>query len=220
MLREANHRIANSLQAVMAAAAADTGPNGIVSADARDQMMMRISAITLVHRMLSVSATFDTIAIGDYLTNLCQSIGMLWSKPGGARITVHHGDGKVAADIAVRLGMVVNELVTNSFKYAYGKGTGEIRVAFSIMDGSFVLIVADDGRGIDASSVSRRGTGLRLVESIAKQLNASFSYQPARPGTIAVLNGPAEVLLGPVKAKAPVVRGRSHAPLAQQARSP
>lgn len=168
MLREANHRIANSLQAVMAAAAADASPNGILPADARGQMMTRVAAIALVHRMLSVSTISDTIAIGDYLTNLCESIGVLWSKPGGARIAVHHGDVEVATDVAVRLGMVVNELVTNSFKYAYGKGTGEIRVAFSVMEGSFVLIVADDGRGIDALSVTRQGTGMRLVEGIAK----------------------------------------------------
>lgn len=195
MLRETNHRIANSLQAVMAAYATDAGPNSVVSAAARDQMMMRISAIALVHRMLSASASSDTIAIGDYLTSLGDSIGVLWSKPGGARITVHHSGGKVAADVAVRLGMVVNELVTNSFKYAYGNGAGEIRVAFSIMDGWFVLIVADDGRGMDAPTVSRRGTGIRLVEGIAKQLNASFSYQLAKPGTIAILTGPADVLL-------------------------
>lgn len=195
MLREANHRIANALQTVMAASAADAGPDGVVSASARDQMMMRISAIALVHRMLSLSTTSDAIAIGDYLSNLGESIGLLWSRPGVGRIAVHHSGGKVAADVAVRLGMVVNELVTNSFKYAYANGTGEVRVAFSLRDRSFVLIVADDGKGIENPSARRRGMGSRLVEDIARQLNASFSYQSGRPGTIAVMSGPADVLL-------------------------
>jgi two-component sensor histidine kinase len=195
MLREADHRIANALQTVMAASAADAGPNGAVSASARDQMMMRISAIALVHRMLSVSTSSDAIPIGDYLTSLAESIGALWSPSGDARVSVHHGGGTVAGDVAVRLGMVVNELVTNSFKYAYANRAGDVRVAFSIQDGSFTLIVADDGNGIDDASKRRRGMGSRLVEGIAKQLNASFGYQSARPGTIAILSGSADVLL-------------------------
>ena len=195
MLREANHRIANSLQAVMAASATDAGRNSVAPGSARAQMTMRISAIAVVHRMLSAS-TADTIAIGDYLANLAESIGVLWSGPGATRIAVHHGDEKVAADVAMRLGMVVNELVTNSLKYAYDNNAGgEIRVAFSVMEGSFVLIVADDGRGMDGPSARRRGSGSRLVEDIAAQLDASFSYQSARPGTIAVLSGSADVLL-------------------------
>jgi two-component sensor histidine kinase len=194
MLREANHRIANSLQAVMAASAVDADRSSIASATARAQMTMRISAIAVVHRLLSVSAA-DTIAIGDYLANLAESIGVFWSGTSATRIAVHHGGEKIAADVAVRLGMIVNELVTNSLKYAYDNNAGEIRVAFSVKEGSFVLIVADDGRGMDGPSARRRGSGSRLVEDIAAQLDASFSYQSARPGTIAVLSGSADVLL-------------------------
>jgi len=195
-LREANHRIANSLQAVMAAAAG--GRSGGIPALESSELMARISAIAAVHRMLSASDSCDAIVIGDYLAKLAEGIGVLWSGEGAsaAGIAVHHGGETVAADVAVRLGMIVNELVTNSFKYAYEDGArGEIRIAFSIMDGAFVLIVADDGRGIDDASGRRRGMGSRLIDEISAQLDASFSYQPGRPGAIAVLHGAADILL-------------------------
>ncbi|NIJ20670.1 hypothetical protein FHS95_002362 [Sphingomonas naasensis] len=158
---------------------------------------------------------YDTpqmVAIGDYLANLTEGLATLGCGPNVPRIAVHHGGESVAADVAVRLGSVVNELVINSMKYAYDDNAGgEIRVAFSVLDGSFVLIVADDGRGIGAPPVARCGRGRRLVESIAVQLEARFSYQPARPGTIAILSGPAEALSSRCGGAAQS-RGASHAP--------
>lgn len=62
-------------------------------------------------------------------------------------------------------------------------------------DGRFTLIVADDGLGIVAQTM-KRGMGTRLVAELAKRLEATFTYQPGRPGTIGVLSGPSEALIG------------------------
>jgi two-component sensor histidine kinase len=196
MLREANHRIANSLQAVMAASMAPPGRTCGEAAAARERFTTRISAIAILHRMLSATGDEGLIAFGDYLEDLVANLATLWGGSHTLRMTVHHSNEMVDAEVAVRIGMVVNELVTNSCKYAYPTGCGgEIRVGFSVSDGRFTMIVADDGLGIVAETM-KRGMGTRLVAELAKRLEATFTYQRGRPGTIGVLSGPSEALIG------------------------
>ncbi|AXB78921.1 sensor histidine kinase [Novosphingobium sp. P6W] len=195
MLREANHRIANSLQVVMAASMAPVGQSCDELAAWRERLSARIAAIAALHQMLCRSDETSLISFGDYLEELVGNLGLLWVGPDTGRVIVHHGGETVSAETAVRLGMVINELVTNSFKYAYaGRDTGDVRVGFSVNNGRFVLIVADDGHGFDPTS-ARHGLGTRIVTDLVRRLGAGFAYQPGRPGTIAVVSGPAELLL-------------------------
>lgn len=145
--------------------------------------------------MLCRSDETSLIAFGDYLEELVGNLGLLWVGPNTGRVIVHHGGETVSAETAVRLGMVINELVTNSFKYAYaGRDMGDVRVGFSVSDGRFVLIVADDGQCFDPMA-ARHGLGTRIVTDLVRRLGARFTYQCGRPGTIAVVSGPAELLL-------------------------
>lgn len=195
MLREANHRIANSLQVVMAASMAPAGQSCEQIAASRERLSARIAAIAALHQMLCRSDESSLVAFGDYLEELVGNLGLLWVGPDTGRVIVHHSGETISAEAAVRLGMVINELVTNSFKYAYaGRDAGDVRVGFSVSGGRFVLIVADDGHGFDPRS-ARHGLGTRIVTDLVRRLGAHFAYQPSRPGTIAIVSGPAELLL-------------------------
>jgi two-component sensor histidine kinase len=94
----------------------------------------------------------------------------------------------MTADRAVTVGMVLTELVTNAFKYAYPDGrSGEIRVRLLKMgDNQGMLRVEDDGIGIIAGSAPK-GTGLgsRIVKSMAASLGEGISYHDTPSGTIA-----------------------------------
>ncbi|MDH7972864.1 sensor histidine kinase [Sphingomonas sp. AR_OL41] len=196
MLREADHRIANSLQAVIALSHSAAPGDDEISRRIRDHLSTSVSAIATVHRMLSVAQQTGMIPFDLYLEELVTGLGILWSDGTGRRaISSLCQQRSVRAEIAVRLGMIVNELVTNSCKYAYeGCDHGEVRVSFSVNDGTFVLLVADDGRGFDVSAATV-GKGRRIVAGISSQLGSRFRYQPACHGTIAILTGPADVLL-------------------------
>lgn len=197
MLREANHRIANSLQAVIAAAHVGAGRKDGASAAVRDQAM-RVSAIADVHLLLSVSSDARTIPFDDYLVQLTGRLADLWAgESGRIKVTPFCATGLMSAEAAIQLGMAVNELVANACKYAYGAGEpGEIRVGFSIVEGKFTLLVADDGCGLPDADLQRSGIGRRLVTEIAVRMGGAFSYQSSRSGTVAVLTGSAESLLG------------------------
>jgi two-component sensor histidine kinase len=196
LLRETNHRIANSLQAVMALFARQREAPDTKTWPDRNQMLGRISAIAQIHRLLSTTQAFGAIEIGDYLGALVVNLRALWCGDGRVEdIALFCASQQVSADAAIRVGIVVNELVTNSCKHAYRDGDrGEVRIGFSIRDGAFTLLVADNGHGMGFGS-SSQGQGTVLVSRIAEQLGAGFQFHCARPGTIAALVGQADRLL-------------------------
>lgn len=192
LLREANHRIANSLQAVMALSRM-AAPNG--TADYRDlqaRMVGRVSAIASVHQLLSQSPAANTVNLKPYLESLLLGIQEMWLDHRPVRqIDLVCADESISAAAASKLGMITNELVTNSYKYAYSDGqSGDVRVAFVINDGRYTLIVSDDGVGRKRSSSSAQtGFGRWLIARLAAQLGARFRYMPAPIGTLALLVG-------------------------------
>ena len=87
-------------------------------------------------------------------------------------------------DKAVVLGLIANELVTNSVKHAFGEDGGLIKVAFHVKEGEGVLVVKDDGRGISTGDQARPGMGSQLLPAMARQLGGALKLDTEhRPGT-------------------------------------
>ncbi len=101
----------------------------------------------------------------------------------------------VSADLAIPLGLPVNELVTNAYKYAYAPGKeGEARVASTrTTKEHYRLEVSDLGRGLPSDfdlGCSRTSLGTRVVTSMAAQLNGTLTVSPAEPGSGSRWNSP------------------------------
>ena len=116
----------------------------------------------------------------DYLRALCSNID---PHREGVRILVEAGRGAITIDRAVPAGLIVNELVTNSLKYAFGEGGGVIRVAFEVDKdvGEATLQVSDNGRGM--SHERGGGLGLTLVDAFVTQLFGRIEPCEADRGT-------------------------------------
>lgn len=197
MFREANHRIANSLQTTMALARAASHDGKVDPNNGRDTLG-RLAAIANIHRLLSLTGASGMLAIEGYLGTLVSELRAIWSGHQAVRaLTLSCPAREVSVDVAIRLGMIVNELATNSCKYAYPNGgSGEVRTVFCVQDASYVLLVADDGIGWKpGTAVKGDGMGQSIVRRLAAQIGGAFRYVPAAVGTIALLTGPAEVLL-------------------------
>ena len=192
LLREVNHRVANSLQLVSALVHLQS--NALVDAPAKAALtdtQRRIEAIAQVHRRLYTGASVDSVAMDDYLAALVGELEETWSTPSAPRALKLVCDSiQMTTDRAVSLGVIVNELVSNACKYAYGAGVpGEVRVALSREGaGGFRLVVEDDGIGM-APAATPRGTGIgtRVVHAMARSLHAELAYDPAHAGVRAVL---------------------------------
>jgi len=191
MLREVNHRVANSLQLVsafvhMQARSADAGAKA-----ALEDTQRRITAIAQVHKRLYTGESVDSVVMDDYLASLVSELEETWSTPGAPRtIRLSADPVRLDTDKAVALGIIVSELVSNACKYAYGaKEPGEVRVVLARQgQDRFVLQVQDDGVGLPADgSVKGTGLGSKLIGAMASTLKSSVKYDPGHRGVSATL---------------------------------
>ena len=192
LLREVNHRVANSLQLIASLvhmqAAAVEDP---AAQDALRDTQARIAAIMQVHRRLYTSDDVQSVDMHDYLTGLVSELQHSLAADGEARpIRLNAAAVRLNTDKAVSLGVVVAELVTNAFKYAYPAGQeGEVRVALEAGAGKTLrLVVEDDGRGMDGHATPK-GTGLgqRVIAAMARSLGSHVEFDPAHRGARAML---------------------------------
>ena len=192
LLREVNHRVSNSLQ--MVSAFVHMQARALPDESARmalEDTERRIQAIAQVHRRLYTSDDVESIAMDEYLTALVEELQETWSTTIAPRpIRLVAEQLRLHPDKAVSLGVIVNELVSNACKYAYGdEVAGEVRVSFGKAgDDHFHLTVEDDGVGL-TEGMAPRGSGLgsRLVLAMAKSLASNLDYDPAHAGVRATL---------------------------------
>jgi len=192
LLREVNHRVANSLQLVatmvgMQARLLDEGR----ARDALDDTERRIQAIAQVHRRLYSSDDVQTVAMDEYLAALVTELEETWSTEHAPRtIRLAAEPLQLHAEKALSLGVIVNELVSNACKYAYGSNEpGEIRVTFAQQgDKAFRLSVEDDGPGLeDGAEPAGTGLGSKLIAAMAKALSTTVEYDGNYAGVRAVV---------------------------------
>jgi two-component sensor histidine kinase/CheY-like chemotaxis protein len=187
LLKEVNHRVANSLQLVSTFVHMQS--RGLENKEAREALadtQRRIDAIAQVHRKLYSSGDVESVDMNEYLAAIVEELQETWSTPAAPRaIKLDAAPLRLHPDKAVSLGVIVNELVSNACKYAYGKDKGgEVRVNLSQPDAKhFSLCVEDDGIGM-AEGEKPKGSGLgsRLVLAMAKSLAADFGYENGRVG--------------------------------------
>ena len=192
LLREVNHRVSNSL--AMVSAFVHMQAKALPDESARmalEDTERRIQAIAQVHRRLYTSGDVDSVAMDEYLAALVEELEDTWSTTTTPRpIKLVAEPVLLHPDKAVSLGVIVNELVSNACKYAYGDGApGEVRVHFGKAgDAHFHLVVEDDGVGLTAGMEPRgSGLGSRLVVAMAKSLASTIDYDPAHRGVRARL---------------------------------
>lgn len=192
LLKEVNHRVANSLQLVSTFIHMQS--RGLENEAAREALadtQRRIDAIAQVHRKLYTSDDVESIEMSDYLAAIVEELEGTWSTPDAPRsIRLVAAPLRLHPDKAVSVGVIVNELVSNACKYAYDPAkSGEIRVELSRADEArFALLVEDDGIGMSQGEQPRgSGLGSKLVLAMARSLSADFGYDPTHTGVRARL---------------------------------
>ena len=182
LLRELQHRVKNNFQVILSFLALQR--RHVETPDARERfgtVMDRVRAIALAHDQLSMREGGSEVQIGDYVRALCANIDPARE---GITIEVVDGNATLPLDRAVPAGLIVNELVTNSLKYAFDQDVpGQIRVIIEQHPdlGEVCLTVEDDGKGMGPPR--KGGLGLTLVEAFALQLGGRVERGTPERGT-------------------------------------
>jgi two-component sensor histidine kinase len=194
LVSEVNHRVSNSLS--MIAALVRLQANAVKDGGAKaalDETEARIYAISSVHKRLYTSGDARIVALDEYIQGLLGHLeSSLRGEGHGALLKHELAPLRLKTDASVNLGVVVTEWVTNAFKYAYPDRTGEIRVRLSrLADGRGELVVEDDGVGRSETSAPHgTGLGTKIVNAMAKTIDAQIQYVARMPGTLARLTFP------------------------------
>jgi PAS domain S-box-containing protein len=174
LLREIHHRVKNNLAIVISLL------NFQLNNNSNEELtriiidiQMRIRSIALIHEHLYRSENLDRIPLANYIESLSVIIMTAFS---GHRIHMIHDLDPIDVSIetAVPMGLIINELLTNAFKYAFPKGApGEIHIRLKKEDGEqCFLVVEDNGIGLpeDPSMDSEKSLGFYIVRILVEQL--------------------------------------------------
>jgi two-component sensor histidine kinase len=182
VLTEMQHRVKNYFQLILSMVAlerpklpTETGRNIM------GKVAERIMAVALANDQLSPSQPRQVIAMPAYLRALCMALDC---QREGVKITVRSDDISLPSERAVPLGLIVNELVTNSLKYAFEDRDGgmvSVELSAGTGGGRARLVVRDNGGGFDPGKTA--GTGLKLVRSLARQVAGHVEQETSAEGT-------------------------------------
>ena len=191
MLAEIHHRVKNNLQIIDSLLAmqldnvSDEKARYLLS-DSQD----RIRSMAIIHQTLYQSNDFANVASGTVIrtlvNNLAQSYGV--NERRGVRIDVVTDEITMRLEDSIPLGLIVNELVSNSLKHGFPEQReGCIEVSFKrVGEGQVRLDVLDDGVGLPPEKASSDSLGLRLVESLSDQLEAELTISQRDPTRFSV----------------------------------
>ena len=180
LLKEVHHRVKNNLQIVASLLGMQLGTVGEPRARAAVRgVQSRVEAMALVHQKLYQSEGLDRVDVQDYLDQLVDSLYQTFDTSGG-RVAWAVDAAGVSFDpeTAVPLGLIVTELISNAFKYAFTeRAAGAVRVEVRpVGGGAYELRVEDDGIGIPASvrAGAAGSLGLVLVHDLTRQLGGAI----------------------------------------------
>lgn len=179
LLREIHHRVKNNLQLVSSLLSLQDAHSAGNAAEALKQNQERIHTLSLLHEQLYRSADLKAIGFREYVLQLLEHIAASFSKPDSEiKLDCEADDVHFDIDQLVPCGLILNELVTNSFKYAFPNGKGQIKVELKSSGSECILSVSDNGTGFDTRLMKEKKTlGLRLVEGLCRQLRGKFDAE-------------------------------------------
>ena len=181
--REFEHRLINGLQMISSLLSLQS--RKAKTSEATGQLAIaagRVAALGRVHRQLHMLDHEDWVEFRRYLKHLCDDLArLLCEESGDCAILVEGTDAEIPAAVAIPLGFIVNELVTNAAKYA----KGNITVRFeTTAPGCYLLSVLDDGPGVPVhfDPGASKGLGMKIIQGLVKQIDGELHILPALEG--------------------------------------
>ncbi len=188
MLKEIHHRVKNNLQIVRSLIRFQTDKvDDPRTLELFNECVNRVGAMALVHEQTYMSKDLANIDVRTYLNSLVRDLISAYNIRLKLNLDVDIQVKTLPVDTLTPLGLLINEVVSNSFKHAF-KGREEGRIIMHLSETSFgglLLRIGDDGVGLaDKGTWEKPGSlGMELIHTLAGQLNATVAVQPG-PGMV------------------------------------
>lgn len=179
LMKEIYHRVKNNLMVI--SSLLNLQSNYITDEEARDifkDSQKRAHSMALIHERLYRSTDMKHLDFGDYIRTLVMDLFRTYvADPNRIQLELEIEDLMLDIDTAIPLGLIVNELLSNSMKHAFPGGQkGKIKLEFKSDNGGCLMVVGDDGIGLPPNlDIKHTETlGLQLVNSLIGQIDAEM----------------------------------------------
>ncbi len=149
----------------------------------------RVDTVAALHEALYKSQNDGRIAMKPFIEKVVSLIR--GSAPEGVSIETDVADAEIAPAQATGLGVILNEFASNSFKHAFPKGRGTLRIESTCEGDEIALTCRDDGVGFDVER-DGRSLGMTVMETSAHQMSAQYDLTSGPGGTVLTLDFPAD----------------------------
>lgn len=180
LVQEQNHRVKNNLQVISSMLNLQVDYlNDLKSKNIFSESQTRIDSMVLLHRQLYENDNVEFINIHDLLHDISQSVALTFGRV-SFEIVLNMEVNQLKTDLATSVGLIINELIINSFKYVFIDRPPKIAIS-SRQNGAFVEISYRDFGTKDLTDLFQypdlKGFGLNLVDMILFQINGTLDYQ-------------------------------------------
>ena len=180
VLKEVHHRIKNNMNTIQALLVLQSNlVKKDSAAEALHDAANRVQSLMVLYDKLYRTDKFTELSVKDYLSSLVNEIVYSFPNRDKVKITKNIDDCILNARVLFPLGIIVNELMTNSMKYGFsGRDSGEIGVSLSLNGDTATSVIEDNGTGIPESVNPRKaGFGLQLVYMLTEQIHGKIRVE-------------------------------------------
>ncbi|MCK9150687.1 sensor histidine kinase [Methanobacterium alcaliphilum] len=179
LLMEIHHRVKNHLQIISSLITLlsftiddDKTKNTLL------EIQNRIQTIALIHELLYQSKNLSKVNMKHYIENIIKNLTLTYKNIGQKiDLSLDIEDVYLNMETATPCGLIINEIVTNSFKYAFPRGrAGKISITFKKLPDDYLLTLSDNGVGLakEISFENKKTLGLRLINNLVKQVGGEI----------------------------------------------
>lgn len=180
LLKEIHHRVKNNLQIIISLLNLQSGYiKDETTLKAVQDGQNRVRSMALVHEKFYQAEELSEIDFGEYVEKLTQYIYQSYGdKTDRVKMIIESDHVGLDMDTAMPSGLLVNEIVSNAYKYAFpGDARGEIRISIRKQDGKIIYRIADNGVGLppEINLEQSESLGMQLIQALTAQLDGELS---------------------------------------------
>ena len=179
LMQELHHRVKNNLQLLSSIFSLQS--RAITDSDALEAVKSsenRVNAMAIIHQKLYSKTEVSNINGREYfhdlISQLAESFGYELDND---NIIVEIGDFEIDLDKVISLGLIVNELVSNSFKHTFSEVLNpKLHIRIEQTDEDLLIEIKDNGKGFNREDVCSNSMGLNIIETLSRQLRATIKW--------------------------------------------
>lgn len=185
LLKEIHHRVKNNFQKIISLLSLQTE----MIEDEKilgifEDLQSRLISMSLIHELMYGSGDFEGVDIKDYIEKLTRFLVQTYSTSNHIKLNMDLENLHIDLDSVIPCGLIINEIISNSLKYAFPKNAGgNINLSFKKIGEEYNLVVSDDGVGMKEKIdfENHKSLGLRLINMLTRQLKGKLEVdQPDR----------------------------------------